>query len=67
MGLVHSLSENYYKPGELYETAGRFSLRSPPKYDGFGDDAGPGRVQSDFFWESRESKFVGHLKNLYFV
>jgi hypothetical protein len=40
MGLVHALSEKYYKPGELYETAGRFSLRSPPKYDGFGDAGG---------------------------
>ena len=40
MGLVHAVSDNSYTPGELYETSGRFSLRSPSNYHGFGDDNG---------------------------
>lgn len=36
IGLVHAVSDNFYTPGELYETAGRFSLRSPPNYTGTG-------------------------------
>jgi hypothetical protein len=40
MGLAHAVGENSYTPGEMYDTFGRFSLRSPPGYVPFSDEEG---------------------------
>ncbi len=40
MGLVHKAGSSSYTPGSIYDSYGRFSLRSPPAYFKEGDNAG---------------------------